>query len=197
VGLPPALTVATGFDAISHCVEAICSQQRQPVADVLAEGALARLIRSLPRCVDEPNDLVPRGDQLLAASLAGTAFSNAQVGLVHALSHPAGARWRVPHGTLNGIFLAPVMRFNAPDCTPQLEAISRIVGADGSVEGGILALEQLADRVGQPRRLRDVGVERDGLPWLAEAALYDGSIIYNPRLVASADELLPLLEEAW
>jgi alcohol dehydrogenase len=203
VGLPPFLTAATGMDAISHALEAMHSLQREPVADALALHALRMLKEAIPACVAEPGNVAARGSQLLAATLAGAAFSNAQVGLVHAMAHTVGARHGVHHGHANAIFMPHVVRFNAEACGDVYREVAAALGfpatGDDATVANALAtgLFDLAKSLGLKTGLRDAGVPYDALADLAEATLFDGSLVYNPRTVSEAAEILPVWEAAW
>jgi len=204
VGLPRGLTAATGMDAMSHAVESIHSQQNEPIADGLALHAI-RLIREfLPRAVDDGKDLVARGQMLIASNMAGTAFSNAQVGLVHAIAHTIGARHGVHHGLANSILLPHVVRFNAGEIAgayrPVAEALGfQVAGVsdEACAEAAARLLSELAARTGLPQTLSSQGVPESALPELAEATLADASIIYNGRAVLDADEVLGVLKAAF
>lgn len=203
VGLPAHLTAATGMDALSHAIEALHSLQREPIADALAIHAIRLLREAVPLCVREPGNLAARGQQLLAACMAGAAFSNAQVGLVHAMAHTVGARFGIHHGLANSICLPAVIRFNAPMCGEVYRSVAHAFGTtlpeDWEALGAVLAgaLRDFAASVGLETSLRAVGVPREALPDLAEATLYDGALVYNGRPVGDASEVLPVWEEAW
>lgn len=203
VGLPAHLTAATGMDALSHAVEAMHSLQREPIADALATHAIRLLREAIPLCVREPENLAARSQQLIAACMAGAAFSNAQVGLVHAMAHTVGARFGVHHGLANSICMPAVVRFNASSCGEVYREVAHAFGAalpdDPEALGAGLArvLRDFAASVGLPTTLQAVGVPRDALPDLAEATLYDGALVYNGRPVSEAAEVLPVWEEAW
>ena len=202
-GLPPFLTAATGMDAISHALEAMHSMQREPIADALALHALRLLKEAIPICVREPTNVTARGQQLLAATMAGSAFSNAQVGLVHAMSHTVGAQFGVHHGLANSICMPHVVRFNAAECHDVYADAARALGVSG--DGSAVevadrlagALFALAASVGLPTSLKAAGVPRDALTALADATLFDGSLVYNPRTVSEAIDVLPVWEAAW
>lgn len=202
-GLPANLTAATGMDALSHAIEAMHSLQREPIADALAIHAIRLLREAIPICVREPKNLAARGQQLIAACMAGAAFSNAQVGLVHAMAHTVGARFGIHHGLANSICLPPVVRFNAPFCNDVYREMSQAFGVpledDPEALGAALAraLHDFAVSVGLETSLKAVGVPRDALRELAEATLYDGALVYNGRPVGEVDEVLPVWEEAW
>ncbi|MDI7267856.1 MAG: iron-containing alcohol dehydrogenase [Myxococcota bacterium] len=203
VGMPPSIAAGTGLDAFTHAVEAMHSLQRNPIADALALHAARLVWSSLPRALEAPADLAARGRMLLAASMAGTAFDNAQVGLAHAIAHTVGARHGVHHGIANAIALPHVIRFNAPDTG---EAYAEIAGALGlpkaasdsaASEGLAAAVAAFSARCGLPTRLRDVGVPEGDLPACADAAVEDGAIVYNGRFAMDAGLVLEVLRAAY
>lgn len=204
LGLPPLLTAATGMDALSHAVEAITSSQRQPISDALGLHAI-RLIREwLPVAVERGADVTARGHMLVAATLAGAAFGNAQVGLVHAIAHTVGARHGVHHGTANAVAMPYVMAFNNSDVAEQQALIAQALGLDSREmtieEAGLAAADAVAAltiRLGLPTTLKDAGVPETDLESSAEQAVSDGAIIYNGRPVFTAEEILPVLRKAW
>ena len=118
------------MDALTHAVEAIHALQRQPIADAMALHAIRLIMEYLPRCVERGDDLVARGQQQIAATMAGIAFGNAQVGLVHAMAHSVGALFKVPHGLANSILLPHVMLFNLDECP---ERYAMVAGAMGLI----------------------------------------------------------------
>jgi alcohol dehydrogenase len=204
VGLPPNLTAATGMDAMSHAVEAIHSQQNEPIADGLSLHAI-RLIREfLPRAVEDGKDLVARGQMLIASNMAGAAFSNAQVGLVHAIAHTVGARYGIHHGLANSIVMPHVVRFNAVEVAATYRPVAAALGVavDGLTDEACAELvaerlAALAAKTGLPLTLSSQGVPESALPELAEATLADASIIYNGRTVLGAEELLEVYRAAF
>jgi aldehyde dehydrogenase (NAD+) len=203
-GLPPHLTAGTGMDALTHAIEGIHAMQRQPIADAMALHAIRLIVEYLPRCVEKGDDLLARGQQMLAATMAGVAFGNAQVGLVHAIAHSVGALFGVPHGLANGILLPHVMLFNLEECADRYALIARAMDLDirglDDQEAGKKAAESVWDltkKIGLTQKLRDAGVPEDGLTEAAELSMSDASIIYNPRMVIDADEVLEVLKQAW
>lgn len=203
-GLPPALTASTGMDAMTHAVEAIHAMQREPISDALALHAIRLIVENLPRCVEKGDDLVARGQQLIAATMAGIAFSQAQVGVVHAMAHCVGARFKVPHGVANAILLPYGMEYNLDECPDRYAMVAQAMGIDtrgmSDEEAGRAAINAILDltkRLGLPQRLRQVGVSEEGLAMVAEDALYDGSIVYNPKSIFEAEEVLKILKKAW
>lgn len=204
VGLPPHLTAATGMDALSHAVEALTSSQREPIADALGLHAIRLIKHWLPAAVENGADLNARGHMLIAATLAGAAFGNAQVGLVHAIAHTVGARHGVHHGLANAIAMPYVMRFNNPEVAEQQASIAEALGVDTrdlSVEQAGLAaadaVARLGAELGLAATLKDAGVPEADLETCAQVALSDGAIIYNGRPVFDPDEVLSVLRKAW
>lgn len=204
LGLPKRLTAATGMDALSHALESVHSQQREPIADALALHAIRLIAEHLPTAVDSGSDLVARGQMLIAANIAGAAFSNAQVGLVHAMAHTVGARHGVHHGLANSLFMPHVIRFNAEEDPQCYRAVAQAMGVDvtgrSDAEAAAAAADviaELAARVGLPSKLSEVGVPEDALDALAEATLYDGAIVYNARTVMEAEEVRAIYQAAY
>jgi alcohol dehydrogenase class IV len=203
-GLPPGLTAATGMDAMSHAIEAIHSLQREPVADGMALQAIRLIKEFLPRAVKDGRDMTARGQMLIAANMAGAAFSNAQVGMVHALAHSVGARFKVHHGLANSILLPPCLRYNADACGDVYLEILLAMGVSipgiSSDEAGNLLSDRITEftkGLGLPQRLRDVGVPQEGLMECSEIALSDGAIVYNPKFISDSAEVLKVYQQAW
>ena len=197
VSLPPELTASTGMDALTHAVEAYVALQRNPISDAVALHAIRLIVQYLPIVVHNGSDTMARGQMQLAALMAGWAFSNAMVGLVHAMAHSLGAVNRIPHGLANGLLLAPVMQFNLEEVPDLMADIARAMGIEihemGSMQAGQAAVDKvtaLTQKIGLNKRLQQLGVSEESLLECAELSLSDGSIINNPRLVMEADEIL-------
>ena len=202
--LPPSLTATTGMDAMTHAVESYVSQQRNPISDATALHAIKLIAEYLPVCVDNGSDLAARGQMQVAALLAGWAFSNAMVGLVHAMAHSLGAVCGIAHGLANGLLLPHVMKYNLEEVPGLLADVARAMGADtagmDSLNAGQVAVDEmkaLSKRIGLSQRLRDLGVAVDTLKQCSELSLSDGSIIYNPKIVMDAEEVFAVYEEAY
>ena len=200
VGLPARLTAATGMDAMCHAVESLFSSLRQPFSDACALQAIEMIATHLPRCIEQADDLEARGQMLIAASLAGTAFSNAMVSLNHALAHSLGARFGIHHGTANAMLLPHTMRLFAEDAAEPLSRAARAMGIDTKAEQAAEAtaawMEQFLVRIGLTDRLADYSVTDANLEEIADMALADGSIIYSPRPIFETQEMVALLRKA-
>jgi alcohol dehydrogenase class IV len=185
--LPPQVAAATGMDAMTHAIEGYVSTEWSAHQDARSLQAL-RLIRdNIERAVHNgPDDDEARGNMLVAASLAITI----NLGSTHAMSHPAGAHFRVPHGVANAINLPHVIRFNAGggrQIADRYRDVGELLGVEtgGSDEavGDALAthVSGLAALLGLPTRLSEVGVPETGLPTLVDGAMGDATTLLNPR----------------
>jgi maleylacetate reductase len=190
--LPAETTVGTAMNALAHCVEALYVQGHNPAAD---EHALAgaRLVSDwLPRAVAAPHDREARTELLRGACHGGAALAGSMLALAHAMAQAIGGRYGLPHGTLNGICLPPVLRFNAAYAADAVACFGEAVGAPDDPAGRVEALTALAG----PTRLRELGVPEPDLPGLAAAAAERGGNLANPQ-PASPDEIEQLLREAY
>lgn len=186
-----------------HAIEAFTTKIRKnPLSDGLAQQALMRLARGLPRAMANGMDLTARGDMLLGAMLAGQAFANAPVAAVHALAYPIGALFHVPHGLSNTQVLAPVLRFNAethPTLYAELADLL-VPGSSGSdaVRAGqfIDFMERLTDDCGVNPRLREVGISHNDLPKLAEDAMKQTRLLQNNQRDMTYQDALDIYTKA-
>jgi aldehyde dehydrogenase (NAD+) len=203
-GLPPMLTATTGMDALTHAIEAITAMVALPIADYLAFGAIRMIVEYLPKCVEDGSDLFARGQQQIAATMAGIAFATSQVGLVHALAHVSGGLFGVPHGLANSIFLPHVMKFNMEECPDRYALVAEAMGVKEkgmsdleATEAAIKTVFELAKKLGIPQKLRETSCTEEGLPEAADKVLSDGSVIYNARPVLDMEEVLEIYKKAW
>jgi alcohol dehydrogenase len=195
LGLPPAVTAATGIDAMVHAIEAYTSKHKKnPMSDILARQGLALLSTHLLTACEEGKNLEARQAMLLGACLAGQAFSNAPVAAVHALAYPVGGIFHVPHGLSNSLVLPHVLEFNMPHAYDHYAELASIAApqAQGSTEARanalIVALKQIAERTRIPTRLREVGIAQSDLDRLADDAMLQTRLLgNNPRTVARDD----------
>jgi len=181
VSMPPELTAATGMDAISHCIETYCSSRANPVADAIALDGLGRGWRAIGRAFADGADRDARAEMMLCSLMGGLAFQKG-LGAVHSLSHPLGALdgLRLHHGTLNALFLAPVLRFNSSACPAKMDGLAKAMRLDAAADVAP-AVDALVHELGLPRRLRELGVPKEALDMLAGPAALDHCSATNPR----------------
>jgi maleylacetate reductase len=190
--LPPQTTVGTAMNALAHCAEALYVRGHNPAADEHALAGARLIAEWLPRVVAGPKDLDARTELLRGACHGGAALAGSMLALAHAMAQAIGGRYGLPHGTLNGICLPPVLRFNtqfAPD------AVARFGVAVGDPEDPAARVEQLAALAG-PTRLRELGVPEADLPGLAADSAQRGGNLANPK-PASPDEIQQLLRDVF
>jgi alcohol dehydrogenase class IV len=187
--LPGPIAAATGMDAVTHAIEGYVSTEWSPHQDARSLQALRMIRDNLERAVQNgEQDEEARGNMLIAANLAITI----SLGSVHAMSHPAGAHFGVPHGVANAIHLPHVIEHNAaggPEIADRYRDIGEIFDVAEPEIGPALAayLTELIERLGLPTRLSQVGVPEDGIPALVEGALGDGTTLLNPREMSEED----------
>jgi alcohol dehydrogenase class IV len=203
LSLPPGLTAATGMDALTHAIEAYVSLYAEPISDALALHAIRMIAANLHQAVVHGDDLEARGSMLLAANMAGMAFSNALLGIVHAIAHACGGRFGLAHGLANSILLPYGMEFNLGEAAARYAGVAAALGVETSGlndeaagRAGIAAVRQLSRDCGLPQRLSQVGVERSGFAQMAQDALGDASLIANPR-APEAEDIVVLYEQAY
>ena len=203
VGMSPLLTASTGMDAMTHAVEGVASILREPIADAVNLHAVRLIVEYLPQCVANGDDLLARGQQMIAATLAEIGCSNSLYGIVHAMAHVVGAKHGVPHGIANGILLPHGMRYNLDACPNRYAVVAEAMGVKEkgmndkeAATAAVNAMSDLIKSIGHPQRLRDVGVPADGLEDCATATLSEPPILTNPR-PGDPNEVLKMFQEAW
>jgi aldehyde dehydrogenase (NAD+) len=204
ITLPAHLTAATGMDAITHAVEALTSTLAQTVCDGQALHALRLMKEFLPRAVANGEDEQARIQVAVAACMAGWAFSTAQVGLAHSMAHTIGALHHAHHGTVCGIVLPKVMRFNAAHAADKLAMAAQALGVDTTDmtdhEAALAAadaVEALMREIKHPMTLRELGVPEGALEADALHALADTATLFNARPVNDVAEVLELFRQAF
>jgi alcohol dehydrogenase len=201
VSMPPSVTAHTGMDALTHCIEAIHSTENNPVSDAFAMHGIRLIKENLPRAIENPQDLEARQNMQVAAMMGGAAFTNAQVGIVHAIAHSIGAMYGIPHGLANSLILPYGMMFNLPEC-PRYKLVAEAFGLSDADEKKLArkAIDEVLkfiERLGLPKTLKEVGVKKEDFPKIAELAIGDPSIISNPRFAIMPEAILEVLENAY
>ena len=202
LSMPPSLTAATGMDALTHGVEALLSTGATPITDGKAFKAVQLIRRNLPRAVQKGEDLEAREGMCYGSFLAGTAFNNAGLGLTHAMAHPLGGLYNLPHGLCNALLLPHVARFNLDASPLKMGEVALALGVGKgwhsereNGEAAVRDLFALAREVGIPSGLSSVGVRAEDLPGLAEEAMREAIGVSNPRSY-TREQVLALYREA-
>ena len=196
LGLPPLLTAATGMDAMAHCIETFLSPLINPPAEAIALDGLAKCALYLERATRDGSDRDARWNMMMAAMEGALAFQKG-LGAVHALSHPLGALkdLKLHHGTLNAVLLPEVIRFNADHVGDKLIGMAAVMGLEPGADVA-QAIADLNQRLGLPPGLKSMGVPKEALSAIAEAAPKDHCHGTNPRK-ATVAEYLAILEASW
>ena len=191
---PPALTAATGMDALTHAIEAYVSIAATPITDACALKAIELISTHLRRAVSSGQDMAAREAMAYAQFLAGMAFNNASLGYVHAMAHQLGGFYDLPHGVCNAVLLPHVEAFNATTSAKRLKDVAAAMGIDVSgmddaagAQAALVAIKQLSADVGIPAGLKQLGVKDADIPVLAANALNDACGFTNPRPATQAD----------
>ena len=195
LGLPPAVTAATGMDALIHAVEAYTSINATPTTDMLAKEAIKLIFHNIRTAYANGVNLAARENMLRGAMLAGMAFANAGVTAVHAFAYPIGAEFHIPHGIANTIMLVPVMRFNQTGNLKRFAKLAKFFGVptDGppdrqAAAAAGTALTELAEDLRVPQHLAAYGVKEEHVPALSDAVLLVTRLLANnPRKLTRDD----------
>ncbi len=184
---PPFVTATSGVDALVQAIESYLARGATPLTEALSVRAMEELAAALPAVVQRGEDLALRTRAAWGSAMAGLALANARLGAAHALAHPLGARFSVPHGLACGVLLAPVLEFNRPAAPAKYAAMERVFGGDPAAYA-----RRLLTECGLPAKLTDYGLTADVLGPVAEETLPSGTLKANPR-TATKEDLVGLL----
>jgi alcohol dehydrogenase len=202
VGMPPALTAATGMDALTHAVEAYVSIIANPITDACALMAIKLIAGYLTKAVANGDDLEARDRMAYAEFLAGMAFNNASLGYVHSMAHQLGGFYNLPHGVCNAILLPVVCQYNLIACPQRFADIAVALGevidgctAEEAAQKAINRMQALGASIGIPANLTELGVKEADLKIMAENAKKDACQFTNPRK-ANLDQVIAIFKSA-
>lgn len=200
--LPKSLTAATGLDALTHAIEGLITKGAWEMSDMFEIKAIEMIARYLETAVNEPSNAEARNGMAVAQYIAGMAFSNVGLGVVHGMAHPLGAIFDVPHGVANALLLPVIMEFNAPAALGKYVDIAKAMGVyvtgmspEEAAKAAVDAVKALSIRVGIPQHLAELGIKAGDLDRLAEAAFADVCTPGNPREVTK-EIILELYKKA-
>ena len=198
LSLPPHITAICGGDALTQCIESYLGKKSQEITDALALHAIGLIGKSLVKAVKEGKNLEARKDMAMAALLSGLCLSNSGLGAAHALSHPLGVHYKIPHGLSCAVLLPYVMEFNLPVVTKKLTKIAQALEEDASLLSETEAAQRVVEKIkemfsqaGIKENLSEWGIKEEDFSQLAKEAK-GGSLNNNPRETSEAD-LIELL----
>lgn len=207
--LPKKITASTGMDALCHAIESYTCLQKNPMSDAYAISAIEIIRDNIEIAVKEPNNQDARLEMANASLMAGVAFSNSMVGLIHAIGHALGGVSRVPHGDAMSILMPHCMRFNKDKLEKQYAKLLLYIAgeevlintpkekrADKTIETIENLLNRLNKLSGLPTKLSDTGVKKENFDKIAKKALNDGAMIVNPKQV-TYDDVIEILNKAY
>ena len=206
LSLPPRTTADTGIDALTHAMEAYVSKKANPYSDTQALSAMALIAPNLRKAYHNGHDEQAREAMMLGSTLAGIAFSNASVALVHGMSRPIGAFFHVPHGLSNAMLLPTVTQFSIPAAAQRYAECAKAMGVANEHDSTTTAndkllveLQALNDELQVPTP-EGFGIEKhtffERIPLMDEQALASGSPGNNPR-VPTLDEMSDIYKQLW
>ncbi|MBE5956888.1 MAG: iron-containing alcohol dehydrogenase [Lachnospiraceae bacterium] len=188
LGIPAALTAATGMDALTHAVETYVSVDANPVTDAVAMQAIKLCANNLRQAVANGADVKARENMAYASLLAGMAFNNGNLGYVHAMAHQLGGQYDLPHGVANAMLLPVVEEYNIISNPQRFADIAEFMGENieglsvmDAAQKAIDAMRRLATDIGIPTSLKEMGVKEEDFDLMATNALNDGNAGSNPR----------------
>ncbi|GAA6184981.1 MULTISPECIES: iron-containing alcohol dehydrogenase [Alteromonadaceae] len=205
VGLPPAITAATGIDAMVHAIEAFTGKiKKNPYSDMLAKEALRLMSQNLLEAVNNGSNLEARSNMLLGALMAGQAFANSPVAAVHALAYPLGGNYHIPHGLSNSLVLPHVLRFNAPvaadlyaELLPSVTSGQNHQTGQKGCDAFINVIDNLITDVSLPKSLQALNVPREDLGMLADEAMQQQRLLVNNPREVTRENALDIYESAY
>jgi len=187
IGLPPSITAATGMDALSHNLEALCSPFYHPMATGIAVEGIRLVQEYLPRAVTDGTDIEARTQMLVCSSMGATAFQKG-LGAMHALAHPLGALYNAHHGMLNAILMPYVLQANRSKIEPQIERLTKYMSfAEPGFDAFLRWVMTFREKLGIPHTLTSIDINIDKADIIAKMAIEDPSSGGNPIRFTAAE----------
>lgn len=194
LSVPPAITAATGLDALTHCIEAFANKFAHPLVDAYALQGIRLIAANLERAVRHGKDVEARAGMAMGSLCGGFCLGPVNTAAVHALAYPLGGRFHVPHGVSNAMLLPHVLRFNLPSAPGRYAVVASALGVASkhteseTAAHGIERIVRTSKACGVPQRLSELGVPRDAIPEMAKAAMQVTRLLKNNlRTVTEAD----------
>lgn len=203
VGVPPAVTAATGMDAFSHCLEAFVNRFAHPVTDRYALDGMQLVFQNLKKAYDDGTDLEARAKVALGSVYGGMCLGPVNTTAVHALAYPLGSKYKIPHGLSNAVMLPWVMEFNLPAATEKYAHVAKAIGIkdcqsqEEYAQTGIKALRELMNSIGIPAQLRELGIPENALEDMAASALKVQRLLKNNVREVTLEDALGMYKNAY
>jgi alcohol dehydrogenase class IV len=185
VGVPPAVTAATGMDAFAHCLEAFVNRFAHPVTDRYALDGMQLIFKNLKKAYDEGTDLEARANVALGSVYGGICLGPVNTTAVHALAYPLGSKYKIPHGLSNAVMLPYVIEFNLPAATRKYAEVAKAIGITGYQSdeeyalAGIEGIRDLMQSIGIPGTLHEIGIPENALEEMALSAMKVQRLLKN------------------
>lgn len=203
MSMPKGLTAATGMDALTHAIEGYITAGATPISDLLCWNSIKFIAENLKAAVDNGNDAAAREGMAYGSYVAGMAFSNVGLGIVHSMAHPLGARFDIPHGVANALLLPYVMEYNKAAAMDKYEGIACAMGVntkgmtkEQAADAAIDAVKALSKSINIPQKLREINIKEESLLQLSNDAFIDPCTGGNPR-PTSVEEILEIYKKAY
>jgi alcohol dehydrogenase class IV len=203
VSMPPGVTAATGLDALIHCIEAYANRFAHPIVDLHALQGIRLINHSLVRAVQDGDDLEARTNMALASLYGGLCLAPVNTAAVHALSYPLGSEFHVAHGISNAVLLPHVFRFNMSAAPERHAQIALALGVDDEgtsldiAQRGLARIEEIFESCGVPTSLVELGVPREAIPSMAQAAMQVTRLLNNNLRELTADDAEAIYQAAY
>ena len=186
-GLPATIAASTGLDALTHAIESYVSLFSSPYSDAFAEKAIEMIGANLRLFVANRSNEEAAGSMLVASLFAGLAFTHARLGNAHAMAHPLGGYFDVPHGVANAVLLPYIMDYNRMADPEKFSRIARLMGEEATPQGAVEAVRKLNRDLNIPENLSHFGVKEEVIPAMTEDAMKSGNVLANPRQTGPAE----------
>lgn len=203
VALPHHIAASVGLDALCHAVESYCSRIATPFSEMLALKAIQLISQNVVRAVESDSDIEATFNMAISSTMAGMAFSLSRLGLVHAMSHPLGGMYGIPHGVANALLLPYVMEYNSQAMPDKYADIAEVMGIEvknmSNTEAAAKAVQRVAflrDSLGVPAKLSSLGIRTEDIPRMAEDTMKSGNVKVNPR-ETNLKDIIALYEKAF
>ncbi len=203
VGVPPAVTAATGIDALTHCLEAYVNRFAHPMVDLWALEGIRLISQNLESACKDGNDIDARAAVALGSVYGGMCLGPVNTAAVHALAYPLGSIYDVPHGLSNALMLPYVMEYNMPEGNERLAGVAKALGVTQSgadselAQSGVLKIKELIAACGLPGRLSEINIKKEDIKKMADAAILVQRLLNNNVKELTIEDIVSIYKKAY